>query len=72
MDNIYKYLIGLVALIAGFATAYFKGKSQAKNEQVKHDYNAVQKAKGFGGQVDKMGDDDVRNTANKWVRDKKR
>lgn len=72
MNDIYGYLIALGALIAGVVAAYFKGKSAAKNEQVKHDYNAVQKAKGFGGQVDKMGDDDVRNTANKWVRGKKR
>lgn len=72
MSDIYGYLIALGALIVGFIAAYFKGKSAAKNEQVKHDYESTKRAKNISNEVDALDNDGVRDSAGRWVRNKKR
>ena len=72
MNDIYAWLIGIGAIVAGLATAYFRGKKSAKNEQVQHDYESVKRAKGFSDEIDALDNDGVRDTAGRWVRNKKR
>lgn len=70
MNDIYAWLIGIGAIVAGFATAYSRGKKAERNEQLKRNVKAREKADEVDKEMDSLSNDDIRNRGNKWVRNK--
>lgn len=69
------YLIGLVALLGGLATAYFKGRREgsqsAKQKQAEADAKAAKTARKVEDDVRKSSDADINDRLSKWMRDKR-
>lgn len=70
------YILGVLAVVAAFfgigSWGKSRGKQSARDEMARQNEKAMEDARHVGKKIDRMGDDDVRDAASKWVRGDKR
>ena len=73
LAQIWPYLLGAAALVAGWFAARQSGKSAARNEAAKERIDSIKEAKSVQNQTAGMSDDAVSSELkSKWVRSDKR
>lgn len=71
--QIWPYLLGLAALVAGWFAARQSGKAAAKNEAIAQRIDSIKEAKSVQNQTAGLSDDAVSSDLkSKWVRGDKR
>lgn len=73
LAQIWPYLLGAAALVAGWFAARQSGKASARNEAAKERIDSIKEAKSVQNQTAGMSDDAVSSELkSKWVRSDKR
>lgn len=73
LSQLWPYLLGAAALVAGWFAARQSGKVAAKNEAIEQRIDSIKEAKSVQNQTSKLSDDAVSSgLKSKWVRHDKR
>lgn len=73
LAQIWPYLLGAAALVAGWFAARQSGKSAARNEAAKERIDSIKEAKSVQNQTAGMSDDAISSELkSKWVRGNER
>lgn len=60
----------IIGVVVSLFVAFFYGRTTGKQQDTKEKVETTQKTKEVENEINKMPDNDIRNRATKWVRNK--
>lgn len=72
LSDVWPYLVGLAAVIAGWLAARRSGAQKERERQARENLDAVKKAREAERETDTMDNAAARKRAGRWVRSHKR